>query len=187
LSALTCGIVGFGRTGRRTAAKLQAFGARLLVSDPTPQEAPGITFADLDTVLAQSDIVIVHAPLTEATYRLIDAARIARMKRGALLVNVSRGGIVDTDAVVAALASGQLGGAGLDVLESEPDVPAALRVQPGAVITPHVAFSSDVSLLELRRRACEEVVRVLRGEPAHFPCNRPAAPSITSTNKEYHE
>lgn len=175
LSTLTCGIVGFGRIGRRTAVKLQAFGPRILVSDPHPQDVAGITFVDLDRVLAQSDIVIVHAPLTEATRHLIDAARIARMKRGALLVNVSRGGIVDTDAVVAALASGHLGGAGLDVLESEPEVPATLRAQPGAVVTPHVAFSSDVSLLELRRRACEEVVRVLRGEPAQFPCNRPAA------------
>lgn len=175
LSALTCGIVGYGRTGRRTAAKLQAFGCRLLVNDPQPHDVPGMTFADLDTVLAQSDVVIVHAPLVPSTHHLIDAARIARMKPGAFLVNVSRGGIVATDAVVAALQSGHLGGAGLDVLESEPDVPDALRAQPGALITPHVAFSSDVSLLELRRRACEEVVRVLRGEAPQFPCNRPAS------------
>ncbi|KRB93542.1 C-terminal binding protein [Noviherbaspirillum sp. Root189] len=177
LSALTCGIIGYGRIGRRTAAKLKAFGVRLLVSDPHPQAEDGITFTDLDTLLAQSDAVIVHAPLVPSTRHLINRERIARMKQGAMLVNVSRGGIVDTDAVIAALQSGQLSGAGLDVLESEPDVPAALADQPGAIITPHVAFSSDVSLIELRRRACEEVVRVLRGENAHFPCNKPTVPA----------
>jgi D-3-phosphoglycerate dehydrogenase len=187
LAALTCGVIGYGRTGQRTVAKLQAFGPQLLVSDPAPREVAGVSFTDLDTLLAQSDVVIVHAPLTAQTHHLIDSERIARMKPGALLVNVSRGGIVDTDAVTAALASGQLGGACLDVLESEPDVPEALRAQPGAVITPHVAFSSDVSLIELRRRACEEVVRVLRGQAPHFPCNRPVSPAGTSSNKDHHE
>ena len=84
---------------------------------------------------------------------------------------MSRGPIVDTDAVVEALQSGRLSGAALDVLESEPTVPAALIDQPGAMLTPHVAFSSDASLLELRERAAQEVVRVLRGEPPRNPCN----------------
>jgi len=187
LAALTCGVIGYGRTGQRTVAKLQAFGPRLLVSDPAPREVAGVSFTDLDTLLAQSDVVIVHAPLTEQTRHLIDSQRVARMKPGALLVNVSRGGIVDTNAVAAGLASGLLGGACLDVLESEPEVPEALRAQPGALITPHVAFSSDVSLLELRRRACEEVVRVLRGQAPHFPCNRPVLRDETTSNKDRHE
>ena len=95
------------------------------------------------------------------------------MPRGGLLVNVSRGGLVDTAAVVAALGDGRLGAVALDVLESEPDVPAALREHPNAILTPHVAFSSDASVIELRRRAAEEVVRVLRGESPCHPCNRP--------------
>jgi D-3-phosphoglycerate dehydrogenase len=99
------------------------------------------------------------------------------MRPGGLLVNVSRGGLVDTAAVVAALGSGQLGGAALDVLDSEPDVPADLLAQEGAVITPHIAFSSDLSLRDLRRSAAEEVVRVLRGEPARHPRNTVRTPA----------
>lgn len=173
LSTLSCGIVGFGRIGRATARKLAAFGCRVLAHDPHPQAMPGVEAVELDALLAQSDVVIVHAPLTEGTRHLIDAAKLARMKPGGLLVNVSRGAVVDTQAVIDALDSGRLGAVGLDVLESEPEVPAALREHPAAMLTPHVAFSSDASLAELRRRAAEEVVRVLRGEPPQQPRNRP--------------
>lgn len=176
LAELTCGIVGFGRIGRATARKLRAFGCRLLAHDPFPSApAEGVEPVDLDTLLARSDIVIVHAPLTPATHHLIDARRLARMRPGGLLVNVSRGAAVDTQAVVDALQCGHLSAAALDVLESEPAVPAQLLAQGGAMLTPHVAFSSDASLLELRRRAAEEVVRVLRGEPPREACNRPEA------------
>jgi D-3-phosphoglycerate dehydrogenase / 2-oxoglutarate reductase len=172
LGALTCGLVGYGRIGRATARKLGAFGCRLLAHDPYfSADADGVASASLERLLAESDIVIVHAPLTSGTHHLIDHARLAQMRPGGLLINVSRGAIVDTAAVVAALQSGQLAGAALDVLESEPDVPPALLAQPGTMCTPHVAFSSDASLTELRRRAAEEVVRVLRGEAPHYPCN----------------
>jgi len=174
LSTLTCGIVGFGRIGRATAKRLQAFGCSVLASDPNAaKDADGVVFVDLDTLMARSDIVIVHAPLTPATTRLINRERLARMKPGSLLINVSRGGVVETEAVIEALASGRLSGAGLDVLDSEPTVPPGLLAQPGAILTPHIAFSSDASLIELRRRAAEEVVRVLRGEAPQQPCNRP--------------
>jgi D-3-phosphoglycerate dehydrogenase len=86
------------------------------------------------------------------------------MRSGAFLVNVSRGAIVDTDAVIEALQNGHLSGVGLDVLEDEPVVPAALASRSDVILTPHVAFSSDASLIELRHSACQEVVRVLRGE-----------------------
>lgn len=172
LSELTCGIVGFGRIGRATARKLGAFGCRLLAHDPhLSGDTDGARAVSLEALLAESDIVIVHAPLTSGTHHLINRERLALMRPGGLLINVSRGGIVDTDAVIDALQSGQLSGAALDVLESEPSVPAALLAQPGAMLTPHVAFSSDASLLELRRRAAEEVVRVLRGEAPRNPCN----------------
>ncbi|CAB3682531.1 C-terminal binding protein [Paraburkholderia rhynchosiae] len=172
LGELTCGLIGFGRIARATARKLGAFGCRLLTHDPFLREpVAGVQAVELDELLMQSDIVIVHAPLTEGTRRLINRERIATMRRGSLLINVSRGGIVDTGAVIEALQSGQLSAAALDVLESEPLVPDELLRQPGAMLTPHVAFSSDASLLELRRRAAEEVVRVLRGEAPRNPCN----------------
>jgi D-3-phosphoglycerate dehydrogenase / 2-oxoglutarate reductase len=171
LAALTCGIVGFGRIGQATARKLAAFGCRLLVNSPHARPQAGVETVELDALMTQSDVVIVHAPLTAATRHLIDTKRLAQMKPGGLLVNVSRGGVVDTRAVIAALNSGQLSGAALDVLESEPDVPEALRAHPGVTLTPHIAFSSDASVAELRRRAAEEVVRVLRGEPPQQPRN----------------
>jgi D-3-phosphoglycerate dehydrogenase len=174
LSTLTCGIVGFGRIGRATAQRLRAFGCTLLATDPNaPSDVMDVSFVDLGTLMARSDIVIVHAPLMPATKHLINREQLVRMKPGGLLINVSRGGVVDTDAVIEALTSGRLSGVGLDVLESEPAVPPALLEHPGAVITPHVAFSSDASLIELRRRAAEEVVRVLRGDAPQQPCNRP--------------
>ena len=176
LASLTCGVVGLGRIGRATANKLGAFGARVLGSDPGATAAPsGVELVELGELLGASDVVVLHAPLLPATHHLIGAAEIARMPVGGLLVNVSRGGLVDSDAVAAALSGGHLSGAALDVLESEPDVPQALRAHAGAILTPHIAFSSDVSLIELRRSAAEEVVRVLRGDPPRCPCNQPAA------------
>ena len=173
LSTQTVGIVGYGRIGRATARKFAAFGCPVLVhSQPAPEPAAGIEVVSLDTLLSASDIVVLHVPLVDSTRHLIDARRIARMKPGALLVNVSRGGLVDTGAVIEALRSGQLGGAALDVLESEPEVPPALRQQEAALLTPHVAFSSDTSLAELRRRAAEESVRVLRGQAPLNLCNK---------------
>ena len=176
LADLTCGIIGFGRIGRATARKFGAFGCRLLANDPGAHgEVEGVSFVDLDALLDQSDIVVVHAPLLASTRHLINCDRLALMPRGSLLINVSRGGIVDTDAVSSALQSGHLSAVGLDVLESEPRVPASLLDQPGAMLTPHVAFSSDASLIELRRRAAEEVVRVLKGDAPNEPRNRPVA------------
>jgi D-3-phosphoglycerate dehydrogenase len=173
LGNLTVGIVGFGRIGRRTAQKLQAFNARLLAFDPYPANDAGVTFVVLDELMRQADIVIVHAPLTPTTHHLIDQTRLDQLKPGSFLINVSRGGVVDTDAVIRALQSGQLSGAGLDVLEQEPQVPAELLQHPGVIITPHVAFSSDASLVELRQRASEEVVRVLLGEQPQQARNTP--------------
>ena len=114
--------------------------------------------------------MIIHAPLTEGTRHLINHERLALMRRGGLLINVSRGGVVDTAAVIEALRSAA---AALDVLESEPEVPPELRAQSGAILTPHVGFSSDASLLDLRKRGAEEVVRVLGGQLPQQPCNRP--------------
>jgi D-3-phosphoglycerate dehydrogenase / 2-oxoglutarate reductase len=162
---LTCGLIGLGRIGRRTAEKLRAFGVRLLghARHRHPDAAVGgIEMTTLEDLLRKSDAVVVHLPLTTATHHLLDRERIALMKPGAFLINVSRGAVLDTRALIEALDSGRLSGAALDVLEDEPCVAPGL-LRPGVILTPHVAFSSDASLQELRRKASEEVVRVLRG------------------------
>ncbi len=172
LANLTVGIVGYGRIGRATARKFGAFGCRVLAHKQTPSgDTPGAEMVSFEALLAASDIVVLHVPLTDQTRGLFDACRIASMKPGSLLINVSRGGVVDTLAIIEALRSGQLGGAALDVLDTEPQVPPELLPQNGVMFTPHVAFSSDASLAELRRRAAEEAVRMLTGEAPHNPCN----------------
>ncbi len=131
-------------------------------------------FVALDKLLRESDAVIVHIPLTPETKHLFNRERFASMKRGAFLVNVSRGAVIDTNAMIDALQTGQLGGAALDVLENEPNVPPALLALPNVMITPHVAFTSDASLRELRTWASEEIVRVLKGKLPKEGRNKPA-------------
>jgi len=174
VSDLTVGIVGYGRIGRATAARLGAFGCTIMAAAHGNLADDGaVRVAALDDLLAASDVVIVHAPLTAATHHLLDAARIGRMKPGAFLINVSRGPLVDTAALLAALEAGHLSGAGLDVVENEPHPPRELAGRGDVIMTPHVAFSSEASLAELRRRSAEEVVRVLAGELPENPCNTP--------------
>jgi D-3-phosphoglycerate dehydrogenase len=174
MSTLTVGIVGFGRIGRSTAKKLNGFGARVLAYTRSPQAEVGVEFVTLDKLLRECDAVIVHIPLTAETKHLLNRERLASMKRGAFLINVSRGAVIDTQALIESLQSGHFGGAALDVLENEPHVPPALLAQPNVMITPHIAFTSDASLTELRTWASEEIVRVLRGEPPKEARNQPA-------------
>ena len=175
---LTCGIIGLGRTGRRTAQKLQAFGVRLLGHARSAGCAiAGVEMTTLEELLRRCDVVIVHLPLTADTRHLLDGARMALMKPGAFLVNVSRGAIIDTGALIDALDDGRLAGAALDVLEHEPSVPPGL-LRPEVILTPHIAFSSDASLREVRRKASEEVVRVLRGERPREARNEPQSLAI---------
>ncbi len=174
---LTVGIVGVGRIGGATASRLAAFGCRVLGTSPSRRGAPGVEMMGLDALVAASDAVIIHAPLTEASKHLINAERIAAMKPGAFLINVSRGPLVETQALIAALERGHLSGAGLDVVEDEPEPPRALVDRADVIVTPHIAFSSEASLAELRRRSAEEVVRVLAGETPRFPCNAPEVKS----------
>jgi len=180
LSTLTCGVVGFGRIGRLTAGKLLSLGAHVLASDPfPPADTGGVCLVGFEDLLAASDVVVLHAPLTPSTHHLISSRELSLLPQGALLVNVSRGGLVDNAALIEALRSGHLDGAGLDVLETEPAIPPELLEHPGVVITPHIAFSSDASVDELRRSAAEEVVRVLSGQPPRHACNQPVM-SLTS-------
>ncbi|MGA2128763.1 MAG: C-terminal binding protein [Xanthobacteraceae bacterium] len=172
---LVVGIAGFGRIGRRTAHKLAAFGVKLLVFDMVPVGATAVAVeqVELAELVERSDVVVIHLPLTPSTHHLFDAGLIGRMKPGGVLINVSRGGLVDNAALLDALDRGAIAMAGLDVIEGEPTPPEAITRHPRVIATPHIAFSSTASLIELRRRAAEEVVRVLRGEAPHHPCPPP--------------
>lgn len=164
LSTLTAGIVGFGRIGRAVAARFAALGCSVVVSDPFASELP-FPLLELDELLAASDVVSLHVPLEEGTRHLLSAERLALLRSGAVLVNVSRGGLVDEVALARALERGELAGAALDVFEHEPlphDHP--LRSAPRAVLTPHVAFYSDHAVRDLQRLAATQVARALRGE-----------------------
>jgi len=172
-ATLTAGILGMGRIGRCTARKLDALGMTVLGHDiAAPAGSVPAQMVGLDRLAADSDIIVVHLPLTDATHHLVDAAFLAGVKPGAFLINVSRGPVVDNDALIEALEAGRLAGAGLDVVEGEPSPPAALVARADVMATPHVAFSSDASLAELRQRGAEEVVRVLAGDAPVNACNR---------------
>ncbi len=175
LRGSTLGLLGFGRIARATAKRAFAFGMELLVHDPGVDDvtlaAAGARRADdLNDLLARADALSIHLPLTPATHRLIGAPELAAMKPGSLLVNTSRGEIVDEDALAAALAGGHLGGAGLDVFETEPlpqDSP--LIGLESAVVTPHSAAFSEQALAEVRTRALDDALRVLAGDPPRDP------------------
>jgi D-3-phosphoglycerate dehydrogenase / 2-oxoglutarate reductase len=164
----TLGIVGFGRIGRSLAAKAVGFGMNILTFDPlieTGTEIDGVSVVSLDELLRESDFVSLHVPLIPATENMISAPELAKMKPGSIIVNCSRGGLIDEDALAASLASGHTAGAGLDVVEpTPPDPSSALLKQENVIVTPHTAFFSQASTLELERRTAQEVIRVLNGE-----------------------
>ncbi|MFM7315195.1 MAG: D-2-hydroxyacid dehydrogenase [Cyanobium sp.] len=164
LAGLRFGIVGHGRIGSAVARIAHAFGMEVLSHRRSPR--PGDV--DLDTLLAGSDVVSLHCPLTADTRGLINGARLARMKRGAFLINTGRGPLVDEPALAAALTSGHLGGAGLDVLSMEP--PAAdhpLLQAPRCLITPHVAWASLAARRRLIAATAANVAAILAGAPVH--------------------
>lgn len=166
----TVGLIGLGRIARAYAARMAVFGCRITGFDPfIPEDqirAAGITPLPRDEVISGANVLSLHVPLTPETRHLIDAAAIARMPKGAILINCSRGGLVDEDALAGALMSGHLSGAGLDVFEKEPLPPgSALREAPHVIMSPHAAFYSDASVDALQRLASEEALRGLRGEP----------------------
>jgi D-3-phosphoglycerate dehydrogenase len=162
------GVVGLGLIGRATGRKAKALGFEVIGSDPqlpigtTTNE--GIAVVPFEDVLTRADVISLHTPLTAGTRHLLDAGALAKMKTTAVLVNTSRGGVVDTAALVAALAGGRLKGAGLDVLEEDP-VPADHPVAglDNVILTPHIAWYSEESYGELKYRTLENVADVLAG------------------------
>ena len=145
LAGMRVGIVGLGRIGNAVATRLLALGAEVRATDVLPMQREGVSFVDLPELLAECDAVTLHVPLTSETRGLLGRREIASMKHGALLVNTSRGPVVDVDAVLLALREGRLGGAGLDVLAQEP--PVAPPAAPNLIVTPHAAYYSEASEL----------------------------------------
>jgi glycerate dehydrogenase len=164
LAGLTFGVVGHGRIGDAVARIARAFGMEVL--SHRRQAQPGDV--DLDTLLAQSDVVSLHCPLTPHTLGLLNAERLARLRPGALLLNTARGALVEEEALVDALQIGHLGGAALDVLCVEPPGPDhPLLSAPRCVITPHVAWASRAARRRLIDATAANVVALLAGSPIH--------------------
>lgn len=173
LRGQTLGLVGFGRIAQRLTGMAQALGLRVIAADPyvaqETAQAAGVALMPFEELLPQADIVSLHVPLTSETRGLINSDALALMKRGAILINTARGPVVDEVALEEALADGKLGGAGLDVLETEPPkIPHPLLDFDNVVLTCHYGSCSFEAYADLRRSVSEQAAQILRGE---FPRN----------------
>ncbi len=181
------GLVGFGQIPQLVAPRAKAFGLQVITSDPyVSQEvlaAAGVARVDLTDLITRSDFVSIHAPLTPETHHLFGADAFHKMKPSAFLINTARGPIIDDAALAEALDRQQLAGAALDVLPQEPPAGSALFGRTNVILTPHVSFYSVESLVDLQRRAAEEVLRAISGEATRNPVNpevyrdRPSPPA----------
>jgi phosphoglycerate dehydrogenase-like enzyme len=178
LAGMTVGYVGFGRIGQAVARRARAFEAggvyhdADVALDSAVERELGVRRGTLDEVLRQADVVSLHLPLTPATRNLVGPDAIAKMKRGAIVVNTARGGIIDEDALAGALADGRLGAAGLDVFAVEPPDPAhPLFRLPNVVVTPHISAGTRDALATKMRALFANVERFFGGEPLHNQVN----------------
>ncbi len=174
LEGRTLGLVGFGNIPRRVAPKAMAFGLKVVAYDPyAPADAAraaGIQLVEFEQLLAISDYVSLHAPLTPQTRGLFNADVLSKMKAGAYLINTARGPLIDEPALIAALDSGHLGGAALDVVATEPlSKDSRLLGRANVILTPHTAFYSVEALEELQTKCASDVARVLSGERPVYP------------------
>ena len=177
LGESTFATAGFGRIARHAHAVMRGFGGKRIAHDPfvsaETMAAEGVEKVELAGLFARADLLSLHLPLTPETKHFVSSARLATMKRTAIVVNTARGPLVDTVALAAALHAGTIAGAGIDVFETEPfpaDHP--LRAAPNALLTSHVAWYSESSIPRLQRLAAEEAVRGLKGEPLKNRVNK---------------
>jgi glyoxylate reductase len=176
LNGKTLGVVGMGRIGRAVARRGLGFGLRIVYHnrsrDQGAERELGAGYRDrLDDLLADSDIVSIHTPLTPATHHLIGAPELERMRPGAILINTARGPVIDEAALVAALATGKLRGAGLDVFEREPEIHPGLRTLAHAVLAPHLGSATEEARGAMARLCGEAVAAVLAGQPVDHLLN----------------
>lgn len=172
LEGKTVGLIGFGSIGRQTARRLRGFDCRILIHDPAldPEAARShqVEWATLEDVVAQADFLSLHLPLTPSTRCMVNADFLARMKSGAFLINTARGELIDDEALVAALNSGRLRGAALDVFSSEPPDPHhPLLKLPNVIVTPHAGAHTDAAMNTMGWGALRDCLAVLRGEAPH--------------------
>lgn len=175
---LTVGIIGLGHIGGATAQIYKALGAKVIAYDPfyDPEQEPFVDYTDLDTVLKESDIISLHTPLFPSTKNIIDADALKKMKKTAYLINMARGGLVDTQALIKALQDGEIAGAGLDTLADEttyfgkkvsadqvPEDYKTLAAMPNVVVTPHVAFFTKTSVRNMVEIALNDTVTLVNG------------------------
>ena len=168
LPGLTLGIVGYGRIGRAVGRVARAFGMNVLATrrQTNPEEVDGVRFVDLERLFAESDVVSLHCPLTPETDKLVNAARLGRMKRTAYLINTARGGLVDEAALAEALNHERIAGAGLDVLAVEPPPPDhPLLTARNCVITPHISWATRDARARLLDAAAENLRAWQNGRP----------------------
>jgi D-3-phosphoglycerate dehydrogenase / 2-oxoglutarate reductase len=175
LAGKEVGFLGYGRIAREVARKLTAFSVRSRAFDPFVKNTDdGTEMLDLETVLSSSDIVSVHAALTPENHHLLNAERIQRMRHGAYVVNVARGPLIDEAALLAALDSGQLGGAALDVFETEPPRDPRLLAHPKVLATPHIGAATHEAQARAGSQIVDEVLRALNSQPLQAWVNPPA-------------
>ena len=165
LHGATVGLVGYGAIGRAVGRRLVGFDVELLVADPAAPSVTGATLVGLGELLERADVVSLHAPLTAGTHKLIGVPELARMRPEAILVNTSRGGLVDEAALAVALGAGSIRAAALDVFGEEPAVPRALLSRTDVTLTPHIGGLSERSIRRMTELATESVLQVLSGAP----------------------
>ena len=177
LNGKTLGIIGLGRIGLAVADRARTFGMRLIGSDPFVSRDAALTYGveltEVAEVLATADIVTLHVPLNDRTRGLLDASGLARMKHGAVVINVARGGLIDEAALADALVGGRVGGAALDVYGNEPPVGSPILGAPNTVLTPHLGASTVEAQDRVSIETCQQVADILDGRDAPFVVNAP--------------
>nr|WP_321457141.1 C-terminal binding protein [uncultured Cohaesibacter sp.] len=177
ITELSIGVLGVGRIGGLFAKKVLPLGKKVLVYDLNRKDLetriPGVKqVATLEELLANCDVVSIHCPLNEETRNLLDADKLKMMKKGAIIINTARGGIIDEKALADLLEAGTLGGAALDCVSPEPIAKdSRLLDMDNVFLTPHMAYYSEESSAELKRKVAEEAARFAKGEPVHYPVN----------------
>jgi len=181
------GIIGLGKIGKEVATRAQSFGMKVIGSDPVltreAAERINVRLIDVNELIETSDFITVHTPLVAATRGLLNDDTISRCKRGVGLINCARGGIIDEAALLRALKSGQVGGAGLDVFSSEPPTVelTQLLTHPNVVCTPHIAASTDEAQEKVARQVTEQVIHALKNEPVQTAVNAMAIKMAAQT------
>jgi len=171
LSTLRVGLLGYGRIGRVVAATMSTFGCAVSVYDPYAGDIAGVLRLGLDELFATSDVLMLHAPLTEETRGIVNATRLAQLPPGAIVINASRGPLVVLDDLLSALRSGQLGGAALDTFPVEPIDPAIFDNVPNLLLTPHTAYYSEEALAESQLKAATQIIKILAGQAPDYAVN----------------